>query len=116
MLFTEREPFVHSGAQSDDSAWNKAGTSFGTKLWQRSHVVGWKSTSSNTRRWLRRVPERNRDLSRIDLRSTNRGQPVCRLSMEPNREDEDVLETAQKWVNSGLAVIARPGKPFHFIA
>src|SRR5207248_9799381 len=53
MLFTEREPFVHSGAQSDDSAWNKAGTSFGTKLWQRSHVVGWKSTSSNTRRWLR---------------------------------------------------------------
>src|SRR5437667_4107553 len=63
MLFTEREPFVHSGAQSDVSAWNKAGNSFGTKLWQRSHVVGWKSTSSNTRRRLRRVLERNRDIS-----------------------------------------------------
>src|SRR6266571_3725482 len=66
MLFTEREPFVHSGAQSDDSAWNKAGTSFGTKLWQRSHVVGWKSTSSNTRRRLRRVLERNRDFARTN--------------------------------------------------
>src|SRR5207247_7961626 len=66
MLFTEREPFVHSGAQSDDSAWNKSGTSFGTKLWQRSHVVGWKSTSSNIRRRLRRVLERNRDVSPIE--------------------------------------------------
>src|SRR6266436_6628870 len=54
MLFAEREPFVHSGVQSDDSAWNKAGTSFGTKLWQRSRVVGWRSTSSSTRRRLRR--------------------------------------------------------------
>src|SRR6266496_6116504 len=63
MLFTEQEPFVHSGVQSANSAWNKAGTRFGTKLWQRSHVIGWKSTSSNTRRRLRRVLERNRDLS-----------------------------------------------------
>src|SRR6266446_9751034 len=54
MPFAEREPFVHSGVQSDDLAWNKGGTSFGTKLWQRSHVVGWRSTSSNTRRRLRR--------------------------------------------------------------
>src|SRR5712692_6925327 len=53
MPFTEREPFVLSGVQSDDSAWNKAGSSFGTKLWRRSHVVGWRSTSSNTRRRLR---------------------------------------------------------------
>jgi len=53
MPFAEREPFVHSGVQSDVSAWNKAGTSFGTKLWRRSHVVGWRSTSSNTRRRLR---------------------------------------------------------------
>jgi hypothetical protein len=51
---SEREPFVHSGVQSDVSAWNKAGTSFETKLWQRSHVAGWRSTSSNTRRRLRR--------------------------------------------------------------
>src|SRR5205814_6777560 len=75
MLFTEREPFVHSGAQSDDSAWNKAGTSFGTKLWQRSHVVGWKSTSSNTRRWLR--GHGSRYLSRVENRRSGFSLPVA---------------------------------------
>jgi len=67
MPFAEREPFVHSGVQSDDLAWNKAGTSFGTKLWQRSHVAGWRSTSSNTHRRLAPtwewVLKRNRDVS-----------------------------------------------------
>src|SRR5467141_3557869 len=52
MPFAEREPFVHSGVRSDDLAWNKPGTSFGMKLWQRSHVAGWRSTSSNTHRGL----------------------------------------------------------------
>jgi len=78
MPFTEREPFVLSGVQSDDSAWNKAGTSFGTKLWQRSHVVDWRRTSSNTRRRLRRHESGYLSVmaSRVENRRSNCSLPV----------------------------------------
>src|SRR5712691_1857903 len=84
MPFAEREPFVHSGVQSDDLAWNKAGTSFGTKLWQRSHVVGWRSTSSNTRRRLAPTCEwvlkRNGDLSLTMRRCPSLGLTIGHCS------------------------------------
>ena len=54
MPFTERVRFVRSGVQLDSLGWNKAGISSGMRHWQRSHVAGWRSTSSNTRRGLAR--------------------------------------------------------------
>src|SRR5436190_20548673 len=106
MLFTEREPFVHSGAQSDDSAWNKAGTSFGTKLWQRSHVVGWKSTSSNTRRWLRRVPERNRDLTPTKRRPSLRS-PASTAKKTKNSHERSI-EQAGSARECFLILVGKP--------